>query len=119
VYGIAKNVAIVCWFALISELEAVDHTKRFMKCPSIAVIGGIKVSTKFKVIESLCKRFDHVLIGGANGKYFYGALGYKMGKSFVEKSFTNNHHNSLRNILHASFYQLIWWGWEKESVVRL
>ncbi|MCC6638970.1 phosphoglycerate kinase [Candidatus Falkowbacteria bacterium] len=87
VYGIATKLPSFAGFALISELEAIAHTKRYMKCPSVAIIGGAKVSTKFKVIDSLCKRFDHVLIGGAMANTFYGALGYHMGASLVEKKF--------------------------------
>ncbi len=52
--------------------------------PSIAILGGAKVSDKIEVIANLAKIVDHVLIGGAMAYTFLKAQGQPTGKSLVE-----------------------------------
>jgi len=52
--------------------------------PYIAILGGFKVSDKIKVIDSLLKKCDKVIIGGAMAYTFQVALGKKVGASPFE-----------------------------------
>jgi triosephosphate isomerase len=52
--------------------------------PYVAILGGFKVSDKIKVIETLLKKCDKLLIGGAMAYTFKKALGMKVGNSPVE-----------------------------------
>ncbi|HAS55913.1 MAG TPA: phosphoglycerate kinase [Firmicutes bacterium] len=52
--------------------------------PYVAILGGFKVSDKIKVIDSLLKKCDYVLIGGAMTYTFKKAMGMNIGKSPVE-----------------------------------
>ena len=52
--------------------------------PYVAILGGFKVSDKIKVIDSLLKKCDYVLIGGAMAYTFEKAIGLNVGKSPVE-----------------------------------
>ena len=52
--------------------------------PYIAILGGFKVSDKIKVIDSLLKKCDKVIIGGAMAYTFLVALGKKVGNSPFE-----------------------------------
>jgi phosphoglycerate kinase len=52
--------------------------------PYIAILGGFKVSDKIKVIDSLLKKCDKLIIGGAMAYTFKKALGEKVGESPVQ-----------------------------------
>ena len=52
--------------------------------PYIAILGGLKVSSKINVIDSLLKKCDKIIIGGAMAYTFFKAMGYPVGDSPVE-----------------------------------
>lgn len=54
--------------------------------PYVAILGGLKVTDKIKVIDSLLKKCDYVIIGGAMSYTFKKALGQEIGDSFVDES---------------------------------
>ncbi len=77
-----KEVAI----GYLVEKEVVNLSK-VVKCeerPYIAILGGFKVSDKIKVINSLLKKCDKILIGGAMAYTFVKALGGEIGTSPAE-----------------------------------
>jgi phosphoglycerate kinase len=52
--------------------------------PSVAILGGAKVSDKIEIIRNLGKVVDKLLIGGAMAYTFLKAQGLPVGKSLVE-----------------------------------
>jgi phosphoglycerate kinase len=52
--------------------------------PSVAILGGAKVSDKIEVISNLAKIVDRLLIGGAMAYTFLKSQGQPTGKSLVE-----------------------------------
>jgi len=64
----------------LSRCVTIDKNDR----PYVAILGGLKVSDKIKVIESLLNKCDKILIGGAMAFTFLKALGYTTGTSPVE-----------------------------------
>lgn len=67
------------------EKEVKTLSKLFTpKKPFIVIMGGAKVSDKIKVIDSLLKKADALLIGGAMALTFLAALGNETGKSKIE-----------------------------------
>jgi phosphoglycerate kinase len=60
--------------------RAVDAPKR----PLVAIIGGVKVSGKIDVIESLLPKVDTLLVGGGMAFTFFKAQGKEVGRSLVE-----------------------------------
>ncbi len=81
--GEGKEVAI----GFLVEKE-VNNLSKVVKCeerPYLAILGGFKVSDKIKVINSLLKKCDKILIGGAMAYTFIKALGGNIGNSPCEE----------------------------------
>jgi phosphoglycerate kinase len=66
------------------ELKYLTMATRSPERPSVAILGGAKVSDKIEVISNLGKVVDHLLIGGAMAYTFLKAKGEPVGKSLVE-----------------------------------
>ncbi|MGD0298786.1 MAG: phosphoglycerate kinase [Bryobacteraceae bacterium] len=66
------------------ELEYLTKVTKNPERPSVAILGGAKVSDKIEVIENLMKVVDQLLIGGAMAYTFMKAQGKAIGKSLVE-----------------------------------
>ncbi|MCR5078511.1 MAG: phosphoglycerate kinase [Bacilli bacterium] len=70
-------------------IKEVDNLTRCVEVakedrPYIAILGGFKVSDKIKVIDSLLKKCDKLIIGGAMAYTFKKALGEEIGNSPVQ-----------------------------------
>ncbi|MGP0063294.1 MAG: phosphoglycerate kinase [Isosphaeraceae bacterium] len=72
-------------FLVEKELQILDKLLRFPNHPYVAVMGGAKVSDKIAVIETLIKKVDRLLIGGAMTYTFLKAKGIPIGRSKVEE----------------------------------
>ncbi|HXE64229.1 MAG TPA: phosphoglycerate kinase [Bryobacteraceae bacterium] len=66
------------------ELEYLTLVTKNPQRPSVAILGGAKVSDKIEVIENMAKTVDKVLIGGAMAYTFLKSQGQPIGKSMVE-----------------------------------
>lgn len=66
------------------ELEYLDKVTKNPEHPSVAILGGAKVSDKIEVIQNLIKIVDKLMIGGAMAYTFLKAKGEPTGKSLVE-----------------------------------
>ena len=53
--------------------------------PFVAILGGLKVSDKIKVIDKLLEKVDKLIIGGAMAYTFMKAQGHNVGESFLEE----------------------------------
>jgi phosphoglycerate kinase len=76
-------------FLMDKELEYLTKVTRNPARPSIAILGGAKVSDKIEVIQNLMKIVDVILIGGAMAYTFLRARGESTGKSLVEEDKIN------------------------------
>jgi phosphoglycerate kinase len=71
-------------FLMMRELEALRAVTENPKRPSIAIMGGAKVSDKIGLIKNLLGKVDAILIGGAMAYTFLKAQGIAVGRSRVE-----------------------------------
>lgn len=69
---------------MMEELTALSKALSSTSRPSVAVIGGAKVSSKIAVLKHLVTRVDHIIIGGGMANTFLFAEGAPMGKSLHE-----------------------------------
>jgi phosphoglycerate kinase len=68
-----------------AELVALRAVTEEGRKPIVAVLGGAKVSDKIAVLDSLARRCDTLLIGGAMAYTFLRAQDIPIGKSRVEE----------------------------------
>ncbi len=82
-------------FLLERELTQLGHALESPTRPTVALLGGAKVSDKMGVITNLLGIMDHILIGGAMAYTFLKAKGIAVGTSLVE----DNRLNDAREML--------------------
>ena len=69
---------------LCEEISALNRTLENPSKPSLAIIGGSKVSTKISVLKNLVSKLDSIIIGGGMANTFLFAKGAPMGNSLYE-----------------------------------
>ena len=84
-HAVAKFAPVACAGPLLTqELQALETAALNPKKPTVAVIGGSKVSTKLTVLDSLCKQVDTLIVGGGIANNFLKAQGAEVGISLFE-----------------------------------
>ena len=95
-FGAIKKSETVCAGILFSE-EVTNIEYALKESASLnSIVGGSKISTKLKVIESLLEKSQKVLVGGGIANTFLKASGYEIGKSLVEDNMLDMASNMLR-----------------------
>lgn len=84
VVGIAKYLPTAAGKSLVAEDKALNKVLSDKTSPRVAIVGGLKLSTKLPLLQALLKKFDYVLVGGAMATTIKAAQGQAVGASFVE-----------------------------------
>jgi phosphoglycerate kinase len=85
VEGITHHVPRAAAGLLIEqELRYLSHVLESPDRPSVAILGGAKVSDKLQVVQNLLGKVDRLLIGGAMAYTFFKSRGVPTGRSLVE-----------------------------------
>ncbi len=74
----------VAGFLMEQEYQYLSDTLADPDRPFVAVVGGAKISSKIRVIETLLDKVDQIVIGGAMANTFFLAMGLDVGMSLVE-----------------------------------
>ena len=82
--AIARLMPSVAGPLMMEEMTALQKALEKPQRPSVAIVGGSKVSTKIDVLRNLVAKVDHVIVGGGMANTFLFAAGAPMGKSLHE-----------------------------------
>ncbi|GAB4295125.1 MAG: phosphoglycerate kinase [Roseovarius sp.] len=69
---------------MMEELDALQSALETPRRPSVAIVGGAKVSSKIALLENLAGKVDHLIIGGGMANTFLFADGQPVGRSLHE-----------------------------------
>ena len=84
-YGVTKYLKSAAGFLVEKELKVMGKAIEAPDKPFVAILGGVKISDKIKVIKNLLAKVDRMLIGGAMIFTFFKAQGKNIGTSKVEE----------------------------------
>ena len=85
-HGVAKYANVAAAGPLLTaELDALNSVLTNPATPMVAIVGGSKVSTKLKVLETLADKVDQLIVGGGIANTFLAAAGFPVGKSLYEE----------------------------------
>lgn len=84
IVGVTQFLPSYGGLLLKKEVETISSVIRKPKKPLVAIIGGVKISTKLPLLYKLIEIADFVLIGGALANTFFSAQGLDIGLSFSE-----------------------------------
>ncbi|WP_095587642.1 phosphoglycerate kinase [Actibacterium ureilyticum] len=82
--GLARLLPAYAGPLMIEETRALTAALEAPKRPSVAIVGGAKVSTKIPVLKNLVGKLDALIIGGGMANTFLFADGHPIGKSLCE-----------------------------------
>ncbi len=82
--AIADQMTATAGPLMLEEVNALTEALETPQRPSVAIVGGAKVSSKIAVLKNLVGKLDAVIIGGGMANTFLFADGAPMGKSLHE-----------------------------------
>lgn len=85
VTGIPLYIPSGIGFLVEREINKINSVLEANTHPFITILGGKKIDDKIKLIESLLKISDKLLIGGAMSFTFFKVLGYNIGKGMISE----------------------------------
>lgn len=83
--GIASNLPSGIGFLIEKELNMLGDTLNNPKRPYVVIMGGAKISDKIKVIETLVKKADYILLGGGIANTFLKAKDIDLKESIYDE----------------------------------
>ncbi len=85
----------VAGFLMEEEYKYLQETLADPDRPFVAVVGGAKISSKLREVETLLSKVDQIIIGGAMANTFFLAMGLDVGMSIVEHEMVDVAHRIL------------------------
>lgn len=88
IVGITKHMPSFAGPLLKKEIQHLSPIFSSETSPTMAIVGGSKISTKLELLEGLIKKVKTLAIGGGIANTFLLAQGHKIGHSLCEKNQT-------------------------------
>lgn len=85
IVGIAKYLPSAAGLLLEREIKVLSKVLENPWHPLVVIIGGVKISTKIKVIEQFLKKADHLLLGGEIANVILIGKRITLGRPFLEE----------------------------------
>jgi len=85
IVGLPQHLPSCAGLLLEKEIRALSKILDEPIHPFAIIIGGVKISTKIKVIKNFLKQADNLILGGALANTVIKAKGFAIGKSIVEE----------------------------------
>lgn len=83
--GVASHLPSGIGFLVEKELNVLEGLLNNPIKPYLVIIGGAKMNDKIKVISTLVKKADHILLGGGIANTFLKAKGFDLKKSIYDE----------------------------------
>ncbi|OGZ35584.1 MAG: phosphoglycerate kinase [Candidatus Portnoybacteria bacterium RIFCSPLOWO2_01_FULL_43_11] len=83
--GLPKYLPSCAGLLLEKEVKVLSTLLEKPEHPLTVIIGGVKISTKIKMIKNFLDKADDLILGGALANTVIGAKGLAIGKSIVEE----------------------------------
>ena len=97
--GVIKFAPVACAGPLLkAELDALSNALSNPERPSVAIVGGSKVSTKLQVLQALSGKVDQLIVGGGIANTFLAAQGVATGRSLCETDMLDMASNILQKV---------------------
>lgn len=85
IVGVPKFLPSGAGFLMDKEISNLSMILKEPKHPLSVIIGGVKISTKIKVIRKFLSKADNIALGGALANTVISAKGFAIGKSISEE----------------------------------
>lgn len=85
--GVPKYLPHAAGLLMAKEYETLSGLLHNPMQPFVAIIGGVKISTKIEVLHNMLNKVDCLVLGGAMANTFLQAQGYDVGKSVTEPDY--------------------------------
>ena len=97
--GVIRLAPVACAGPLLkAELDALGNALSNPDRPSLAIVGGSKVSTKLQVLQALSGKVDQLIVGGGIANTFLAAQGVATGRSLCETDMLDMASNILQKV---------------------
>ena len=101
IVGITKFLPSYAGLMFEKEINALNSILNKSNKPTLAIIGGSKVSTKITILENLVKKLDYLVIAGGMANTFLASKSIDVGLSKVEEKYFNLIKNIENNALES------------------
>ena len=86
IVGVPQYLQSYAGFWLQKEIENLGKAMNAPEHPFLLILGGAKFETKIDLIKKFEKIADQIFVGGALANNFFQTIGFRIGKSLVDKN---------------------------------